>query len=237
MGISRRRFLLTTTLFTVGGSGALISACGGGSGTSNSNTPPLTLANYKAQMRSVGTALTMGRTEVTWGMWQEYCTATSKAMPNTPKAYVIADEKPVVNVSWDDCNDYAIWAGLRLPTSADWLLAATSSDSRNYPWGGFGGQKSDGTFPGWDANKVVRNVGRPNTMGVGSKPTGNSPYGCCDMAGNVWEWTATGTDGFMELRGGAAGDIDPKFFLCNNIQQSHQSWSNDWIGFRLCTDV
>jgi formylglycine-generating enzyme required for sulfatase activity len=236
MDISRRRFLLTTTLFSVGGSGAIISACGGG-GTSNvSNTAPLTLAEYKTQMRSVGKSLKMGRTEVTWSMWQEYCTATMKEMPKSPRQYVIADVKPVVNVTWDDCNEYAIWAGLRLPTSAEWLLAATNGDGRNFPWGGYGGLRNN-SYPGWDPGKVVRDVSRPNTMNVGSKPSGNSPFGCSDMAGNVYEWTATGSEGFMELRGGAAADIGSEFFLCNNIEQNHQSWSNEWIGFRLCSDV
>ena len=83
----------------------------------------------------------------------------------------------MVNVDWNDANAYAEWAGAALPTEAEWEKAARGTDGRIYPWGN-----------DWDRTKCVNAV--HSTMPVGSIPAGASPYGCQDMAGNVWQWCA-----------------------------------------------
>lgn len=86
------------------------------------------------------------------------------------------EKYPVVNLSYEDMNAYAKWAGKRLPTEAEWQLAAQGTDKRIWPWGNeFHGAYCNNSF------------GRLTP--VDAFPKGQSSSGAWDMVGNIWQMT------------------------------------------------
>jgi formylglycine-generating enzyme required for sulfatase activity len=119
--------------------------------------------------------------EVTNAQYKRFCDATRHPVPPhwTNGTFPNKQENfPVVNVTWRDAAAYAKWAGKRLPTEAEWEKAARGQNGQIYPWG----DKPDTNRSALEDDAKFGAVGR--------YPQGASPYGCLDMAGNAWEWTA-----------------------------------------------
>lgn len=124
--------------------------------------------------------------EVTNAKYKRFVQATGHRLPDDwvksnndiPEGM---EDYPVVFVSWQDASDYCEWAGKRLPTEYEWEKAARGTDGRVFPWGDEF-DKSKGNTPQHGLGKAMK---------VGSFENGRSPYGLYDMAGNVFEWTAS----------------------------------------------
>ncbi len=122
-------------------------------------------------------AFYMDRTEVTNAAWAQFCDATGRPLP--PDFPRDRPELPVVNITFSEAEEFAQWAGKRLPNELEWEKAARAGDGRPYPWG----QDRDITRVASAGNEAVSGI-RP----ADDFPDGASPFGIIQMAGNVWEF-------------------------------------------------
>lgn len=195
------------------------------------------------------------RTEVTNSQYQKFIDATGYRPPPSwqgPRFPEGADTLPVTDVTWEDANAYAKWAGKRLPTEEEWEFAARGADDRYiYPWG-------EEWLPDASNSKSDENDQR-RLAPVGQFPKGASPFGLLDMSGNVWEWTASDFKaypggkvslhaGFKNLKVIRGGTYDsPPRFATATVRRPWPATRDDWpkgatpeyskTGFRLAQDV
>jgi len=133
----------------------------------------------------------------------------------------------VVQVSWHDVQAFCDWAGLALPTEEEWEKAARGTDGRVYPWGD---DWADGRCNTWEGQ-----VGGTTAVGYYS-PQGDSPWGCADMAGNVWEWTATAAtagDAARRVVRGGSWNFDQDFARAAWRGNDHPGYRYVGLGCRL----
>ena len=192
----------------------------------------------------------IGKTPVTVAQFAAFVKATDHEGRDALDLKRKADH-PVMNVTWDEAVVFCQWASevtgkqIALPSEAQWEKAARGADGRLYPWGN---QAPDASYCNF-GNHVK------GTTPVGQySPKGDSPYGCADMAGNVWEWCADwyGADYYASspaqnptgpangsarvLRGGAFCDA-PSYGRCCSRHGDLPSYHCCGDGFRVAGGV
>ena len=166
--------------------------------------------------------------------------------------WVALDERlPVIHVNWHEANAYCRWAGRRLPTEAEWEMAASAEPpangrlaehKRRCPWGD--------DSPSFElANLDWRALG---CIPVDALPAGDSAFGCRQMIGNVWEWTASDFKPYPGFVVGPYREYSAPWFGDHKVLRGgcwatrsrliHNSYRNFytpdrrdvWAGFRTC---
>lgn len=152
------------------------------------------------------------RTEVTVETYGRCVSAGACAAPGFAPFDMRFDrpELPVTHVSWEDATRYCAWQHGRLPTEAEWEYAARGTARRTFPWGNVYGSRlaNHGSlaFDNTDASD-----GYSGLAPVGSYPSGATPGGILDLAGNAAEWVADWFDVDDSGHGYAQGPgVNPK---------------------------
>ena len=151
-------------------------------------------------------------------------------------------EHPVVQVSARDAAAFCSFYGLRLPTDEEWEYAARGADGRRFPWGDTPPEEEGhrrANFGTVQCCAPDAGDGYARTAPVGRFPFGASPFGLLDMAGNVWEWTASpypGRPAYVALRGGGWGN-DPYCLRTSYRHGNPPDIGLDMVGFRCGADA
>jgi formylglycine-generating enzyme required for sulfatase activity len=194
---------------------------------------------------SIG-AFRLSKYEVTFAQYDAFAKAVGKELP--PDYGWGRGDRPVVNVSWNDAQEFIGWlnrqtaGSYRLPTEAEWEYAARAGSTSAYPWGR--------KFKRSLAN-TVDNTGAQDwwwTAPVGTFPA--NAFGLFDMIGNVSEWTQDcyvmrylSSDEPVKHEGecvrvtrGGAWDSEPKYSTVSRRLWHPRSFRERFIGFRLAAD-
>jgi len=186
--------------------------------------------------------------EVTVAEYRECVSAGACTKPNTGSycnwGKSGRDDHPINCVDWHQAKAYCGWIGGRLPTEAEWEKAARGTDGWKYPWG-----DATATCEYAVMYRGGTGCGKDRTWPVCSKPRGNSPYGLCDTAGNVWEWVSdwygenyysssprsnpkgSSSGEYRVLRGGGWLGF-PRYLRASNRYWDSPSGRGDFVGFR-----
>jgi sulfatase modifying factor 1 len=153
---------------------------------------------YKTQAETFGNAGVFDDATKQWTLVE----GANWQYPYGPKAGPAAASQPVAQVSWNDAQAYAKWAGKRLPDELEWEHAARNGrNSRQlYPFGDslhlhgkYLANTWNGKFPEYD--RVTDGFHRAAPVGS----FGTSPLGLADMSGNLWEWCANYKQPYADL--------------------------------------
>lgn len=183
-------------------------------------------ADFSPQHRVNLNAFYLDRYEVSNAEYYEFCKETKYKFPEFWDVTGFRNsmdfpKNPVIGISWIDANEYAKWAGKRLPTEAEWECAAR-------------GGKTEGDFPDgsvFDSTKTGINC---RMIEKGTTKVGNyfpNPFGLYDMAGNVWEWVADRYDSHYYQRNHSLNPTGPQEGRFRVIR------GGSWHSGTYCTQV
>ena len=136
---------------------------------------------------------------------------------------------PVTGMTWRQASELASVLRGRLPTSPEWEWMAGRGVHR-YPWGAAEPSAADGAVR---AN--IRGIGPDAVTPVGAFPAGGTADGLLDVAGNVWEWTATAVPSGFVIRGGSYRAL-PLYTRCDFETEAPGSLASPGIGLRVVRD-
>ncbi|HEX2386576.1 MAG TPA: selenoneine synthase SenA [Candidatus Binatia bacterium] len=164
----------------------------------------------------------------------------------------LQESLPVLHVNWYEADAYARWAKRRLPTEAEWEMAAATEpektgcgilpQKRMFPWG------DEAPTP----ERANLDGGSLGPLPVGTLPAGDSAFGCRQMIGNVWEWTASDFQPYPEFSTDPYKEYSAPWFGTHKVLRGgcwatrarliRNTWRNFytpdrrdvWAGFRTC---
>lgn len=202
---------------------------------------PVTVGQYREFMAAGGYQRAECWSAAGWAWVQQ----TGSSQPLHWSEAEIWRDHPVYGVSYYEAEAYARWAGKRLPTEAEWEKAASyksgSEQSLTYPWGE--------DPPGPQYCNYSHHLG--HTTPVTAYPQGQSPSGCWDLLGNVWEWTDSWFAGYAGFQAYPYRGYSEVYFdgqhrvmrggswvtRSRGLRNSFRNWYEPWVreicvGFR-----
>ena len=202
----------------------------------------------------------LGRTEVTFDEWQACVDGGGcQSNPSPSDAGWGRDSRPVINVSWNDAQEYVSWLNgkisaevYRLPSESEWEYSARAGTTTAFPWG----LTASHDHANYGTDECCGGLASGRDQWVNTAPVGSFPanrFGLADTHGNVWEWAddcwhgnytgaplssvswqsaSSGACSQRVLRGGSWGNVP------RNLRSALRDWlapddRNDFIGFRL----
>lgn len=202
--------------------------------------------------------------------WEEVPGACWSAPGGPETSIEMCLDHPVVHISWRDAVAYSQWANKRLPTESEWELAARGFEYRLWPWGNKWENSRANSAEYWVGKYPLKQLSSwreswlqicnqygpfPQTTKVGLfEKRGETVFGVSDMAGNVYEWTASlcqlfgdrqlydtmyqiAEGNYRVIRGGSWMNFRYQIRCSERIYGDPNGWSNFALGFRCARTI